>query len=959
MAHRLNFALRAQTSPERLVRIRGVEKATLQAWADLDRFAVIDVSTDDEKGWAAVGVVGDPHTEWPPRPVKTPDKTLNRAIVTRIYVGCRPISRLETLLEQVFAGDESFAQTGLQPPAGPQRPGAQRERLTCRASFLVDADGRPQAESFGYAPLIDFARHLAKNVPGRSIRQVMRQGLDALDQYESHLLENWHKATESTGHMSPRDALDKHLEAVADSSDDPHRYLAVWVRVGTEPPGQLPAFYRADLLRASQEPTGPLARDYLAGRPGGTPRPATDVRATPAAGFGFVEPSVLPRSAWASDFLPRFSQQVALGGLLDRQSRVTAVNGPPGTGKTTLLRDVYAEVVAERASVMSEYDDPRKAFGAAEEVPGADGRQWFTRPVDARLTGFEMLVASSNNAAVQNVSTQLPGLYSVGKAYRDRLRYFRSATAPGPGPGSTRMERLTSQRNDEGPRAPATRPGLLPEDSPAWGLGAAVLGRRDLVARFGLIVGRYFGRYERGEHLLGQLHGGGTLEGWRAARAQFRHAVQALETRLFQLEDQRAQQGGRSALGRLLFGAGVPEPLGAEDPRRWGRWHTEPELGTAWVDDELQRLRAEVFIAAMAVHEQFARRAGEAMNDNLRLWLALQSGEIDHHHAVQVVLSAWQAFFLLVPLASTTFASMHRLLSGVPAGSLGWLVVDEAGQATPGSAVGGLARFRRAIIVGDPLQLEPVVTLPRQLVEQLFENRSAPPELAPHRASVQLMADAVTPYGTRRGGTWVGLPLLAHNRCQKPMFEISNAMAYEDTMVQGRAGGEAAGLEPLGPSRWIDVPRPEGSHFQPRDADVVTGLLARLPWGTAAAGPSIAVISPFRQVVRELSPHIEKYVRSLLPHDLAQEQLERILSAIGIGTVHTFQGQEYDAVILVLGGGSSGARRWAAATPNLLNVAVTRAKDRLYVIGDHGAWAQEGHAHHLAEGLPRVTADED
>ncbi|CAB3389759.1 protein of unknown function [Kyrpidia spormannii] len=46
-------------------------------------------------------------------------------------------------------------------------------------------------------------------------------------------------------------------------------------------------------------------------------------------------------------------------------------------------------------------------------------------------------------------------------------------------------------------------------------------------------------------------------------------------------------------------------------------------------------------------------------------------------------------------------------------------------------------------------------------------------------------------------------------------------------------------------------------------------------------------------------------------------------------------------MILVLGAPgkqSLGARYWAGKSPNLLNVAVTRAKQRLYVIGDFSAW---------------------
>ena len=127
----------------------------------------------------------------------------------------------------------------------------------------------------------------------------------------------------------------------------------------------------------------------------------------------------------------------------------------------------------------------------------------------------------------------------------------------------------------------------------------------------------------------------------------------------------------RRYVALLLGSTDTGDPNGAGDPRRWGRWESQPELGTAWVDEELQRLRVDVFIAAMALHEQLARRAGEAMNDLLRLWLALQSGDIDPQHAAPVTVPAWQAFFLLIPLASTTFASMRRLLAHAPAGSLG------------------------------------------------------------------------------------------------------------------------------------------------------------------------------------------------------------------------------------------------------------------------------------------------
>jgi hypothetical protein len=45
-------------------------------------------------------------------------------------------------------------------------------------------------------------------------------------------------------------------------------------------------------------------------------------------------------------------------------------------------------------------------------------------------------------------------------------------------------------------------------------------------------------------------------------------------------------------------------------------------------------------------------------------------------------------------------------------------------------------------------------------------------------------------------------------------------------------------------------------------------------------------------------------------------------------------------VLFLLGGVTDGAIQWAAQSPNVLNVGVTRGQRRLYIVGDRARWTQ-------------------
>ena len=73
-----------------------------------------------------------------------------------------------------------------------------------------------------------------------------------------------------------------------------------------------------------------------------------------------------------------------------------------------------------------------------------------------------------------------------------------------------------------------------------------------------------------------------------------------------------------------------------------------------------------------------------------------------------------------------------------------------------------------------------------------------------------------------------------------------------------------------------------------------------------------------------------------------------------VGTIHAFQGKQSEGVILLLGGDPSkpGAINWASDTPNILNVALTRAKYKFFVIGNYKLWSSKPHFQDLAMVIP-------
>ncbi|QSF14004.1 DNA2/NAM7 family helicase [Mycoplasma sp. Mirounga ES2805-ORL] len=248
--------------------------------------------------------------------------------------------------------------------------------------------------------------------------------------------------------------------------------------------------------------------------------------------------------------------------------------------------------------------------------------------------------------------------------------------------------------------------------------------------------------------------------------------------------------------------------------------------------------------------------------------------------------------------------------------SMGYLFIDEAGQALPYAGAGLIYRNKKIMALGDPFQIPPVMTLSESLISMIRNKFKINEKYLSHDSSVQTLMDATGKYGFFIDDeNWIGIPLWVHRRCKRPMFDISNAISYHNKMVL-----PADKKDDYGFIKWIDVPSSiDQDKFVKAQSDKLISILKSPQFKDELN--NIFVITPFKNVERKL-----------------KLSLKNILENKKIGTVHTFQGKEAKIVFLVLGASweSRGAANWAvnSGKPNLFNVAVTRAKEQFYIIGD-------------------------
>lgn len=676
-----------------------------------------------------------------------------------------------------------------------------------------------------------------------------------------------------------------------------------------------------------------------------------------------------PIAKWPSRFMPALMQQVAVNLAICKDENdgvpIFSVNGPPGTGKTTLLKEIIANNIVERAWLLSEYDDSDSAFAELSFSAGKEANhaynkyaQHYYKLKNDKINDYGIVVTSCNNAAVENITADLPKSSDLLDSLKPDEKKDRQDIKDGLcevynlfDPEKMGTEEIPGfEKSKQEKELYFTRYAkALFENEHTWGLVSAPLGRREKIRSYCTRVLQPFDLQYRGKEQRAQ-----NKKEYKEEKARFRKQYAKVEELRKKLEknceiEKRVSSNARTDMEKdygVIDDYFIRKYSSAENEEA-----TSAQVVNPWFTEEYNREREKLFAYALKLNKSFvvsSVRVWQNMKNLLIAWNMSEQSDVqmdseDKKKAMPVLL---QSLFLLTPVISTTFASVQTFFKEVTqSGVFGTLIVDEAGQAPPEMAVGALFRCRKAIIVGDPKQIEPVVTDDADLMKS-FLARGMLRSYADKRVSVQGFADYINPYGTCLGEgeeqEWVGCPLVVHRRCISPMYDISNKLSYDGTMKQQTLppGEEKCKSFILDNSYWIDVEGGKESaastnkknHFVEAQGDVVLSLLEK-KFAIQEGIPKLFIITPFTSVKESMK---EKIRKSKLYQE--NENVKKWLDGKSIGTVHTFQGQGTDEVIFLLGCDMNSIMAANWVNKNIVNVAVTRAKYRVYIIGDERVW---------------------
>ncbi|MEZ0582794.1 AAA domain-containing protein [Erwinia sp. STN24] len=305
----------------------------------------------------------------------------------------------------------------------------------------------------------------------------------------------------------------------------------------------------------------------------------------------------------------------------------------------------------------------------------------------------------------------------------------------------------------------------------------------------------------------------------------------------------------------------------------------------------------------------------------------------------------YSALSLVYPIMATTLVSAYKMAGYAKLSELKghkpWALAlcDEAGMISAESLVPLLSRSEKAMIVGDPLQIEPIRTLSegtQQLLRQrhfatnnlLYERVSPATVTAYHRAAGSATG--------RAGDIGNGIILDEHRRCQLPIARLFTRVAgYQGVTVETAPPDKriAQAFEKAGGHHlmFYSVEGQKGrvANTNLDEAEAIGQLLDKLEDAGYDLCADVGIVTPYSNQ------------KSLLVQRFAKRMNHWEKNCIG--TVHQFQGVGFEVIIyspvIFHPLDKEGFQNDA---PNMLNVVVSRARQQFIVVGNYRRLKQAG-----------------
>lgn len=354
-------------------------------------------------------------------------------------------------------------------------------------------------------------------------------------------------------------------------------------------------------------------------------------------------------------------------------------------------------------------------------------------------------------------------------------------------------------------------------------------------------------------------------------------------------------------------------------------WYYE-DISEMYGKSILNRLNQELFILSLKVNEAYIVKNKEEIVQNLKLFLQedlpftcskfYDSNEIYSKDKQKGIISLWNTVFLCFPVITTTLDSFCKRCFQLIPEYIDLELIDEAGQILPHNLVSAIYRAKKAVIVGDVNQIEPICN---NVNKKFDENQKAIGEvftdIKVDSNSIQQLANK----NTDILNDFDNIILNDHYRCEKNIINFSNENIYQRKLNMHKADNMNKPF--FSNMIALDVRGKKTDRVNENRVEIASCIETIKYIKEFDKDASIAVITPYRRQKAELENKIK-----------AEE-----IKNVKVGTVHAFQGQEKDYIIFspVV---DSLKLKWAIKfigdKCNMLNVAVTRAKKQFIYLGN-------------------------